>query len=234
VLDHLRDVAESIADAWHQLTPRTRQHIVVAAGVVGIYVVLAPIVAALVFPPHLPPPSDAPRIGAMMVQHDIKSTFVFRRTSADTGGAYVELDLLMDAGGGPGNAGAHVHPDIEEQLQVLDGAATVRVGRTERVYPAGSRVVIPRGVAHAIRNASDGFVLVRERFTPAANLDAYYVQVDRAGGFGGAGRTRMAVLSTWFDQQYPAGLPIWMTRLGTLFLTPTARLAGVRTYYPPA
>jgi hypothetical protein len=94
--------------------------------------------------------------------------------------------------------------------------------------------VIPKGTAHAIRNASDGFVLVRERFTPAAHLDSYYVQVDRAGGFAGAGRTRMAVLSTWFDQQYPAGLPIWMTRFGAFLVAPTARLMGVRTYYPPA
>jgi mannose-6-phosphate isomerase-like protein (cupin superfamily) len=169
-----------------------------------------------------------------MVQRDIKSTFVFRRTSADTGGGFVELDLLMDAGGGPGNVGAHVHPDVEEQLQVIEGTATVRFGRRDVALPAGSRLTIPKGTAHAIRNVSDRFVVVRERFTPAANFDYYYVQVDRAGGFGGAGRTRMTMLSTWFDHQYPAGLPIWMTRFSAFLVAPTARLMGVRTYYPPA
>ena len=42
------------------------------------------------------------------------------------------------------------------------------------------------------------------------------------------------MLSTWFDQQYPAVVPIWMTRLGAFLIAPTARLAGVPTYYPPA
>jgi len=234
VFEQLRDRLDFVIDAWHRLSPRARQRIVIAAAGVGIYVIVAPIVTALVFAPHVPPASDLPRIGTLMAQPDIKSTFVFRRTSADTGGAFVELDLLMESGGGPGNAGAHVHPDIEERIQVLEGVAVVRVGRTERTVAAGNQLVIPKGIAHSIRNASDRFALVRERFTPAANVDYYYVQVDRAGGFAGAGRTRMAMLSTWFDQQYPAVVPIWMTRLGAFLIAPTARLAGVPTYYPPA
>jgi quercetin dioxygenase-like cupin family protein len=233
MLEQLRDGLESVLEAWHRLTPRARQALTIAAGSVLAYVLLVPIIFGLVLPSHPPPLSDVPRIGTMMVERDIKSSFIFRRTSADTGGAYVELDLVMDAGGGPGNAGAHVHPGIEEQLQVLEGTATVRIGRREQIVPAGSRLVIPKGTAHAIRNASDRFVVVRERFTPAANVDYYYVQVDRAGGFGGAGRTRMAVLSTWFDQQYPAGWPLWMSKFGAFLMTPTARLMGVRTYYPP-
>lgn len=233
MLDRLRDFVEIADDTWQQLTPKVRQHILICAAVVASYLIGAPVLTALVFPPQGPPPSDVPRIGTMMTQPDIKTTFVFRRTSADTGGAYVELDVLMEAGGGPGNAGAHVHPDIEEQLQVLEGSATVRLGREDHVLPAGTRVTIPKGVAHGIRNASDTFVLVRERFTPATGLDYYYVQVSRAGGFAGAGWTRMAMLSTWFGQQYPAGLPIWMTKFAAFLAAPTARLSGVPTYYPP-
>ena len=234
MLEQLCDGFDFVRDAWQRLSPPARQRIVIAAAGVGIYLIVAPIVTALAFPPHVPPASDLPRIGTMMAQPDIKSTFVFRRTSGDTSGAFVELDLLMEAGGGPGNVGAHVHPDIEERIQVLEGVAVVRVGRDERTVPAGNQLVIPKGIAHSIRNASDGFALVRERFTPAANLDYYYVQVDRAGGFAGAGRTRIAMLSTWFGQQYPASFPVWMNRVGAFLIAPTARLAGVRTYYPPA
>jgi quercetin dioxygenase-like cupin family protein len=233
VLDQLRERIESVTEAWDQLSPKARRYFVIAAGCAGAYLVVAPIVTAFAFAPQPPPTSDVPRIGTMMVDHDSKTTFVFRRTSADTGGAFVELDVLMEAGGGPGNAGAHVHPDIEEELRVLEGTATVQVGGEQRAVPPGGRLVIPKGVAHSIRNASDGFVLVRERFTPATSLDYYYVQVVRAGGFTGAGWTRMAMLSTWFKQQYPAGLPIWMTKLAAFLAAPTARLSGVPTYYPP-
>ena len=234
MLEQLRDGLDFVRDAWQRLSPPARQRFVIAAAAVGIYLIVAPIVTALVFPARVPPASDLPRIGTLMAQPDIKSTFVFRRTSADTGGTFVELDLLMEAGGGPGNAGAHVHPDIEERIQVLEGVAVVRVGREERTVPAGNQLVIPKGMAHSIRNASDAFTLVRERFTPAANLDYYYVQVDRAGGFAGAGRTRIAMLSTWFNQQYSAAVPVWMNRFAAFLIAPTARLAGVPTYYPPA
>jgi mannose-6-phosphate isomerase-like protein (cupin superfamily) len=180
-------------------------------------------------------PEVLPLILLMLPDPGIKSTFVIRRTTEDTEGAFVELDLLMNAGGGPGMLGTHRHPGTEEHLQVLEGVVTIRVDGTDHRVGAGASVRIPSGVSHSIRNESDRFALVRGRFEPAAHMDTYVVQIHRAGGFGRVGRFRMAALATRFRDQYSPGWPpIWLSRAATLLLAPTARLAGMPTHYAPA
>ena len=116
---------------------------------------------------------------------------------------------------------------------MLEGSVVISIAGEDHELTAGGRVMIPKGVSHAILNTSDRFALVRGRFEPAAHLDTYYVQVNRAGGFAGAGTARLAVLSTRFGQQYPGWLPLWMAKAGNLLLVPSARLVGVPTNYPP-
>lgn len=232
--EQLQDAFESLVEAWQRLSPRAQLGVSCAAAAPFLYLAVAAFLSTVAFPSYGPPVSDLPHAGMMMVQRDIKSTFVLRRTSADTSGAFVELDLLMDAAGGPGTAGSHMHPDVDERLQVLEGTAIITVDGVDHVVPAGNQVRIAKGVSHGIRNASDRFALVRGRFEPASNMDRYYLQVDRAGGFSGAGRVRMAVLATWFDQQYPGWAPLWLSKAGVQLIAPTARLLGVRSYYPPA
>jgi mannose-6-phosphate isomerase-like protein (cupin superfamily) len=224
---------EVVLDAWRRL-PRAARRALLAAPVAPIYFIGAALVSSSTVPPPAPPSSDIPHAGQMFAEPAIKSTFVLRRTTADTNGAYVELDLLMDAGGGPGQVASHLHPDVTEELRVLEGSVVITVEGEEHVLNAGGRAVIPKGVSHAILNRSDRFALVRGRFEPAAHLDTYYVQVNRAGGFAGAGTARLAILSTRFGQQYPGWLPLWMTKAGHLLIVPSARLAGVPTNYPPA
>jgi hypothetical protein len=205
-----------------------------AAALLSVYVFVAAAVSSSSAPSAAPPSSDIPHAGQMFAEPAIKSKFVLRRTTADTAGAYVELDLLMEAGGGPGLVASHVHPDVTEELRVLEGSVVLAVEGEEHVLNAGGRAKIPKVVSHAIVNRSDRFALVRGRFEPAAHLDTYYVQVNRAGGFAGAGTARLAVLSNRFGQQYPGWLPLWMTKVGHQLLVPSARLAGVPTHYPPA
>lgn len=231
--ESLRDSLETALDAWRRLSAGARHAIVLAAAAVPGYFLVAAIISSSTAPSPAPPPSDVPHTGMLLVEPRIKSTFVLRRTAADTGDAYVELDLLMEAGGGPGHIASHVHPSVSEELRVLEGSVVIDIEGDEHILSAGARAVIPQGVSHAIRNVSDRFALVRGRFEPASYLDTYYVQVNRAGGFSGAGTARLAVLSTRFDAQYPGWLPLWMAKAGNLLIVPSARLVGVRTYYPP-
>jgi quercetin dioxygenase-like cupin family protein len=59
---------------------------------------------------------------------------------------------------------AHVHPDSEERLTVLDGAITVELpGAPAVVYSAGSTVTFPPGTRHVVRcqEATRVFCVIR-------------------------------------------------------------------------
>ena len=64
----------------------------------------------------------------------------------DTAGAYSMYDNTIP----PGSPGPrpHIHRDHEEAFYVLEGELTVRVGPRTILAPAGSFVVVPRGVVH--------------------------------------------------------------------------------------
>jgi quercetin dioxygenase-like cupin family protein len=72
-----------------------------------------------------------------------------RRRAADTGGEYVEFDVI----GHPRGlfARPHVHDRHEERVEVLTGAMRLRLDGRERVLRAGERVEIPAGKPHAQR-----------------------------------------------------------------------------------
>jgi hypothetical protein len=65
-------------------------------------------------------------------------------------------------------------------------------------------------------------------------MDNYFVQIDRAGGIGQAGVAQMFAFMTRYDHTYIAGVPKWLQRGFAFAMTPTARLFGVKSYYPPS
>jgi len=233
VHDHLQSAAEWIVDACQQVPLRVWKAAGIAAGVVVFYLSVAALISHNAFPVSGPPPSDVPHPGMMLVDRGIKTTVVLRRTASETDGAFVEMDTVIEPDGGAGTLGSHVHPDVEERITVLEGTMVLDVEGDERIVTAGQTAVIPRDVAHGIRNTSDRELVLRGRFEPAGDLDGYYVQVDRAGGFSGAGSVRLAVLSMYFRQQYPGWLPVWLSKLSAQVVVPSARLVGVPAYYPP-
>ncbi len=229
-LQHVIAVAASFA----RRVPHGRLIALITGVAVVVYVLGGAALITATSPSPAPHAGDLPHIGMMLPEPDIKSTFVIRRTTEDTEGAFVELDLLMHAGGGPGMLGTHRHPGAEERVQVLEGVVTIRVDGTDHTVTAGESVRIPSGVSHSIRNESDRFALVRGRFEPAAHMDTWFVQVHRAGGSGRVGTIRMAALATRFRDQYaPGAPPLWLSRAATLLIAPAARAAGMPTHYDP-
>src|SRR5215210_2677338 len=69
----------------------------------------------------------------------------------DTGGAYSIHDNTIP----PGSPGPrpHIHRHHEEAFYVLEGELTVRVGPRTITAPAGSFVVVPRGVVYQPSNS---------------------------------------------------------------------------------
>lgn len=67
----------------------------------------------------------------------------------------------------------HTHTREDECNFVLEGELTCDIGGELVVAPAGSYVVKPRGVPHALCNAGTGFVRVLEILTPGG-LESYF------------------------------------------------------------
>src|SRR5690242_19070010 len=71
------------------------------------------------------------------------SSFVVRRSAAETNGERVELEIMLP----PGAAGPppHFHPRQEEQWQVLAGALDVQVDANWRTLREGESASVPAG-----------------------------------------------------------------------------------------
>jgi quercetin dioxygenase-like cupin family protein len=55
---------------------------------------------------------------------------------------------------------SHHHPTEDELFVILEGHAAVLVGDRELDAPAGSLVIVPANVAHELRNAGSGRLVV--------------------------------------------------------------------------
>lgn len=96
----------------------------------------------------------------------------FRRTSADTGGALVEIDLELAPDGAV--PGTHVHPKQEERFEVMAGTMKFRLGLRKVVAHAGEVVVVPPGAVHNFANAGDEPAHVRVTMTPALKMEELF------------------------------------------------------------
>lgn len=89
-------------------------------------------------------------------------------------GAHEQL-VLSEIRMGPGMPGpaAHVHHHHSDGFLVLEGELMVRLGDGEVPLGAGSGVLIPPGVVHTVRNASEAEVLCLNYHAPGAGFDDY-------------------------------------------------------------
>lgn len=92
---------------------------------------------------------------------------------AQTAGAYSVHHNIIPAGS-PGPR-PHIHHRHEELFFVVDGELTVQFGDRQEAAPAGSFVVIPRGVAHRPSNRTEAPVTVLLVFSPAG-MDRFFVE----------------------------------------------------------
>lgn len=212
--------------------------------VVAAYVGVSSLLHYVVFPEPYPNQSDLPRRGMTVINENIHSKFVFRQTPIETGGRVFEIDSFIEPGGGP-IAFPHVHPRMRETFIVMEGNVRFVVDGEERIVRAGSEIVVEPGSAHGFQSSSDrsAYVVARleaVREGPWMDLagagllpDSAFVQMDRAGGIGGVSPAQMIVFANRYKDVYPPTLPSWLVDAVSFLVAPTARLFGVRVYYPP-
>jgi mannose-6-phosphate isomerase-like protein (cupin superfamily) len=125
---------------------------------------------------------------------------VFRRTAADTAGQLLELDdhwtradhATVD----------HIHPDMQERWEVVQGRVRFRIGGAEWTARAGQVAVAPAGVAHRAWNLGGGPVQLRIRMTPALRWEEVVARMFAPGAAGGA-----AALLQEFPRELAAAPP---------------------------
>src|SRR5712691_11526547 len=100
---------------------------------------------------------------------------VFRRTTADSGGAVLSFAYFLRAGGSVPLA--HVHPRQEERFEILSGMARVRVGWRLRRASAGESVVVPPGTVHRLWNDGEDELRVLVAFRPALRTEEGFEQL---------------------------------------------------------
>lgn len=101
---------------------------------------------------------------------------ILKATGEETGGSLTIYEFTMP----PATAGPpeHLHRTWDEAFIVMEGEMTFLIDGQTHLAPAGSVVLIPRGVLHTFWNASDSPARQVTVFTPSG-IEAYFRDVTR-------------------------------------------------------
>ena len=164
---------------------------------------------------------------------------VFNKTSAETNGEAVEIEVYVRPGGVV--AAAHVHPYQTERFEVISGRIGMKLGRRKLEAGPNDIVVVEPGTPHKFWNAGDEelrFVTVVE---PALQFERlletmFGLAVDgKTNRKGMPNPLRLAVIAReHFDDVRLPFPPVWMQRAGLALGALVGRLAGYEPTYVPA
>jgi quercetin dioxygenase-like cupin family protein len=135
----------------------------------------------------------------------------FRKTSADTDGEYVEIDLVLAPDGAV--PGTHVHPKQVEIFEVMAGKMKFRLGLKKVKAGPGETVVVPAGAIHNFANDGDEPAHVRVRMEPALKMEELFetsVALAKAGRVTKRGMPKpldLALFSERFSDEARAPFP---------------------------
>jgi mannose-6-phosphate isomerase-like protein (cupin superfamily) len=92
-----------------------------------------------------------------------RQRYVFSRD-----GDVLRVEIWAQPGGGV--LAEHVHPNLEERWEVLEGEVTFRVDRKPRRAGPGERLVVPAGMRHSFENTGQGIAHLVVEADPALQL----------------------------------------------------------------
>jgi mannose-6-phosphate isomerase-like protein (cupin superfamily) len=108
-----------------------------------------------------------------VLTNPIGGRMVLKAYDQQTAGAYSLHENTLPAGS-PGPR-PHIHHQHEEAFYVVEGELTIRVGARTITAPAGSFVVVPRGVVHQPSNPGTQPTKVLLIFSPAG-MERFFVE----------------------------------------------------------
>ena len=160
------------------------------------------------------------------------STFVVERSTAETGGEYVEMTATMLPG--PFSPPPHAHPRSTDSFRIEEGTLYVFLDGAWTKLGAGEEMSVPPGTLHTVRNSSGKPVKVRVTHRPAVRLEAYlehFHGLGRARGIRSARDPRVPILVSMLMREYPDTLvfPRARERIATAALARIGQLLRFST-----
>jgi mannose-6-phosphate isomerase-like protein (cupin superfamily) len=158
-------------------------------------------------------------------------TIEFIRTSADTGGELLAIDLTLTPDGHV--PGTHVHPEQEERFEVRSGTMKFKLGFKTIVAGPGETVVVPAGKRHRFSNAGDDDAHVHVEVRPALRMEELFETTVALADEGRVLSTGMpkplelALFIREYEREVRAPFPPpWAVRIATAPLAALARRLG--------
>ena len=165
-------------------------------------------------------------------------TIRFVKAAADTGGAYVLIDVLVEPSGFV--AAPHVHPHQTEVFEILEGEITFKADGNTFAAGAGEVVTVTPGMSHKFWNAGDTAARFRCEVRPALQFEQLIETMFTLAQDGKTNRKgmpnpfRLAVIArAHFDDVRLPFPPAWLQKAGLLAGAPLGRLLGYQATYEP-
>jgi quercetin dioxygenase-like cupin family protein len=163
---------------------------------------------------------------------------IFRKTSRDTNGEYVEVETILRPGATV--AAAHVHPYQSERFEVLAGRVGMKVGRKRIEAGPGEVVTVEPGTAHKFWNAGDGEARFVCQVRPAGSFEQLIETMFNLAADGKRSRKgmpnplRLAVIAKHhFDDVRLPLIPHALQRAALALGAPVGRVVGYGATYEP-
>jgi quercetin dioxygenase-like cupin family protein len=165
-------------------------------------------------------------------------TIIFRRTSAETDGEAVVVEMIVEPHGCV--AAAHVHPHQSERFEVLEGELALSVGDDQLTARSGDTVTVHPGTPHRFHNESQGPVRFVCEVRPALGFESLIETMFTLAADGKTNRRglpnplRLAVIAkAHFDTVRLPGVPAFVQNNGLVMGALLGRMCGYRSTYGP-
>jgi quercetin dioxygenase-like cupin family protein len=163
----------------------------------------------------------------------------FLRTSAQTGGEYVLIDVEVEPDGFV--AAAHVHPFQTERFEIIEGTVGFKAGGQTIIAGPGEVVTVEPGTKHRFWNAGDSTARFRCEVRPALQFETFLETIYALAADGKTSKKglpnplRLAVIANaHFDDVRLPHVPATLQKAALVAGAAVGRMLGYRPTYEPA
>ena len=159
---------------------------------------------------------------------------VFRKTTAETDGEFLQLDFFVNPGGFAPRM--HVHATVEERVTVVSGRVRIWVAGKQRVLGPGESGIFPARLPHTFSAEGEEQLHAIVDVVPAGNFETVFETVfglyaDGKSDDHGHEPLLQGVLLARLSKSYLPGPPMALQDAFCTLMAPVARLFGHKERY---